>query len=36
MEKLTDEQKKAVESANFLLEKFGLVILEIGAPKPPK
>jgi hypothetical protein len=36
MENLTDEQKKAVESANYLLEKFELVILEVGAPKPPK
>jgi hypothetical protein len=36
MEDLTQEQQGAVDAANTLLKKFDLVILEIGAPKPPK
>jgi len=36
MENLTDEQKEAINSANVLLKKFDLEIVEVGAPKPPK
>lgn len=33
---LTQEQAEAVKKANEILFEVGLVILEIGNPKPPQ
>lgn len=36
IKELTPEQIEAINKANDTLKSVGLVILEIGAPKPPR